>query len=124
MTKWPDWCPKYGWDTEYTDTPEWSSHDPYDEDPRNPVPEALKDLLASDPLLMDLLEGERDPHSAGNWTRVKMPTPTRKNWLSRSPAKRWVETAKALGAEAHIEKGWVIWEDELNEKIAKVKEGL
>lgn len=124
VTKWPDWCSKYGWADAYTDTPDWFGHDPYDEDPRPPVPKELKDMLDADENLVTMLEAERSTTPPHLWEQVKMPTVRRRQWLSRSPAKKWVTTAVALGAEARIEKGWVIWEDELNENLAKVKEGL
>lgn len=119
LTKWPDWCSEYGWDNEYTDTPDWNGHDPYDEDPRPTVPSALREMLSNNEGLAELLEAERAENSDSLWSRVKMPSPRRVQWLSREPAKKWVTAALALGAEAHIERGWVVWEDELNQMLAK-----
>ena len=117
VTKWPDWCPE-GWARFYTDTPPRWSGDPDDDYEPPELPDELRrladeGLLPSDfpahhamqPLYPDS-EVETD-----EWAAIVCPKRNRRNWLSGAAANRWVRHAKALGAEAHVERGTVEWAD-------------
>lgn len=100
VTRWPDWCPE-GWERAYSDT---------DDDRTDEPPAGLRELLEAGALPGDLPH-HRDEWPDGTvqpeWRIVLLPRRDRVHWLSAPAVHRWVRHARALGAEAHVERGCV-----------------
>lgn len=112
VTRWPDWCPD-GWDRAYSDYDRYSP-DPEDYDSTQEPPDVLRALLDSGSLPDDLPHHRAqypDETLMWGWHIVLLPRRDRVHWLSAPAVHRWVRHARALGAEAHVERGAVTeWE--------------
>lgn len=108
VDRWPDWCPD-GWERVYTDCPEgWN--------PQPKVPDALRSLAIHQGLPYDMPVVYSDVD--GEYARIVCPRRDRTHWLSGPAANRWIRHAIALGAEAHVVRGRVVWEVDPTEPLA------
>lgn len=111
VTRWPDWCPD-GWERVYSDVDRYPPFGPdFEGDPTPDVPDGLRTIADSGALPSDFPSHRHtepvypdDERETDRWQVIMCPRRDRAHWLSGSAAFRWVRHARALGAEAHVER--------------------